>query len=135
MLDSAEFWKAPGQNPEEIETEVLYLPSSHWIERDGSFTNSGRWAQWKEKAVDMPIGVRSDTWILSELFWRVKELYQEEGGAYDDPIQHLTDLELLESARADPGRVGEGDQWPRLVHRATPVVVRGAPGRRDDRVR
>ena len=90
MLDSAEFWKAPGVNSAEIDTEVLYLPSSHWIERDGSFTNSGRWAQWKEKAVDPPIGVRSDTWILSELFWRVKELYQEEGGAYNDPIQHLT---------------------------------------------
>ena len=90
MLDSAEFWKAPGQNPAEIDTEVLYLPSSHWIERSGSFTNSGRWAQWKEQAVDPPIGVRSDTWILSELFWRVKELYQEEGGAYNDPIQHLT---------------------------------------------
>ena len=91
MLDSAEFWKAPGQNPAEIETEVLYLPSSHWIERDGSFTNSGRWAQWKEKAVDVPIGVRSDTWILSELFWRVKELYQrDEDPVYNDPIQHLT---------------------------------------------
>ena len=90
MLDSAEFWKAPGMNPAEIDTEVLYLPSSHWIERDGSFTNSGRWAQWKEKAVDPPIGVRSDTWILSELFWRVKELYQAEGGAWNDPIQHLT---------------------------------------------
>ena len=89
MMDSAEFWKAPGQDPESIQTEVLYLPSSHWIERDGSFTNSGRWAQWKEKAVDPPIGVRSDTWILSELFWRVKELYQEEGGVYNDPIQHL----------------------------------------------
>ena len=90
MLDSAEFWKALGMNPEEIDTEVLYPPSSHWIERDGSFTNSGRWAQWKEKAIDPPLGVRSDTWILSELFWRVKELYQAEGGAYDDPIQHLT---------------------------------------------
>ncbi len=90
MLDSAEFWKAPGMNPAEIDTEVLYLPSTHWIERDGSFTNSGRWAQWKEQAIDPPIGVRSDTWILSELFWRVKELYQAEGGAYDDPIQYLT---------------------------------------------
>ena len=89
MLDTAEFWKAPGMNPEEIDTEVLYLPSSHWIERDGSFTNSGRWAQWKEKAIDPPLGVRSDTWILSELFWRVKALYQEEGGTYSDPIQHL----------------------------------------------
>jgi formate dehydrogenase major subunit len=90
MLDTAEFWKAPGANPAEIDTEVLYLPSTHWIERDGSFTNSGRWAQWKEKAIDPPLGVRSDTWILSELFWRVKELYQAEGGAYDEAIQHLT---------------------------------------------
>ncbi|MFB3098656.1 MAG: molybdopterin dinucleotide binding domain-containing protein [Acidimicrobiia bacterium] len=90
MLDSAEFWKAPGVEPSEIDTEVLYLPSTHWIERDGSFTNSGRWAQWKEKVIDPPPGVRSDTWILSELFWRVKELYSEEGGAYDKPIQHCT---------------------------------------------
>ena len=89
MLDTAEFWKAPGMNPAEIDTEVLYLPSSHWIERDGSFTNSGRWAQWKEKAVDPPIGVQPDTWILSELFWRVKALYEAEGGAYHDPIRHL----------------------------------------------
>ncbi len=90
MLDSAEFWKAPGMDPASIDTEVLYLPTTHWIERDGSFTNSGRWAQWKEKAIDPPIGVRSDTWILSELFWRVKELYEEEGGAYHDPIRDLT---------------------------------------------
>ncbi len=90
MLDTAEFWKAPGMNPAEIDTEVLYLPSSHWIERDGSFTNSGRWAQWKEQAIPPPLGVEPDTWILSDLFWRVKELYQQEGGAYDAPIQHLT---------------------------------------------
>ena len=90
MLDTAEFWKAPGVDPADIETEVLYLPTTHWIERDGSFTNSGRWAQWKEKAIDPPIGVRSDTWILSELFWRVKALYASEGGAYHEPIERLS---------------------------------------------
>jgi formate dehydrogenase major subunit len=89
MLDSAEFWRAPGVNPEEVATEVLYMPATHWIERAGSFTNSGRWAQWKEKAIDPPGDVRSDTWILSELAWRVKELYQEEGGAYHEPILNL----------------------------------------------
>lgn len=90
MLDSAEFWRAPGMVPEDVETEVLYLPATHWIERDGSFTNSGRWAQWKDKAIDPPHGVRSDTWMLSELFWRVKDLYLAEGGAWHDPILHLT---------------------------------------------
>ena len=69
---------------------TLYLPSTHWIERDGSFTNSGRWAQWKDKAIDPPASVRSDTWILSELFWRVKEGYERDGGAYHEPISHLT---------------------------------------------
>ena len=92
MLDSAEFWRAPGVNPAEVDTEVLYLPTTHWIERDGSFTNSGRWAQWKEKAIDPPDGVRSDTYVLSELFWRVKELYQQDGddAVYNEPIQNLT---------------------------------------------
>jgi formate dehydrogenase major subunit len=89
LLDSAEFWNAPGVDPAEIQTEVLYLPAAHWIERSGSFTNSGRWAQWKEAAIDIPEGVRSDTWILSELFWRVRELYDEEGGAWHDPIRNL----------------------------------------------
>ena len=70
MLDSAEFWRSPGVNPASIETEVM--------------------AQWKEKAIDPPDGVRSDTYVLSELFWRVKELYRQEGGAYNEPIQHLT---------------------------------------------
>ena len=89
MLDSAEFWRAPDVDPAEIQTEVLYLPATHWVERAGSFTNSGRWAQWKEQAIDAPEGVRSDTWILSELFWRVKELYEAEGGAYHEPILNL----------------------------------------------
>jgi len=89
LLDSAEFWGAPGVDPSEIDTEVLYLPAAHWIERGGSFTNSGRWAQWKEAAIDIPEGVRSDTSILSDLFWRVKDLYEEEGGAYHEPIVNM----------------------------------------------
>lgn len=89
LLDSAEFWAAPGVDASQVQTEVLYLPAAHWIERGGSFTNSGRWAQWKEQAVDIPEGVRSDTWILSDLFWRVKELYAEEGGAWHEPINAL----------------------------------------------
>jgi formate dehydrogenase major subunit len=89
LLDSAEFWAAPGVDATQVQTEVLYLPAAHWIERGGSFTNSGRWAQWKEAAVDIPSGVRSDTWILSDLFWRLKELYEDEGGAWHEPIRNL----------------------------------------------
>src|SRR5437899_7418657 len=48
---SSEFWKAPGMDPAKIQTEVFMLPTTHWIENDGSFTNSGRWAQWKEQVI------------------------------------------------------------------------------------
>ncbi len=89
MVDSAEFWNAPGNDPSQVSTEVLYLPATHWIERDGSFTNSGRWAQWKDAVIEASEGVRSDTWIVSELFWRVKKLYEEEGGAYHEPLLSL----------------------------------------------
>ena len=115
MLDSAEFWRAPGMSPDEIDTEVLYLPTTHWIERDGSFTNSGRWAQWKEQAIDPPDGVRSDTWVLSELFWRVKELYQQDGGAYDEPIQNLTWNYL---------NPREGRRWSSWRRRSTATTTR-----------
>ncbi|HKF77491.1 MAG TPA: molybdopterin-dependent oxidoreductase, partial [Candidatus Dormibacteraeota bacterium] len=46
---SSEFWHAPGRDPSKIDTEVFLLPTTHWIEKDGSFVNSGRWSQWKEQ--------------------------------------------------------------------------------------
>src|SRR5215210_1725795 len=45
---SSEFWHAPGIDPSQVQTEVFALPATHWIEKDGSFTNSGRWLQWKD---------------------------------------------------------------------------------------
>src|SRR5207302_5314526 len=32
---SSEFWRAPGQKPAEIQTEVFMLPTTHWIEKEG----------------------------------------------------------------------------------------------------
>ena len=44
------------------------LPATHWIEKDGSFTNSGRWAQWKEQVLPPEGESRHDHWILAEIF-------------------------------------------------------------------
>ena len=66
------------------------LPATHWIEKDGSFTNSGRWAQWKEQVLPPEGESRHDHWILAELFQRVRELYQQQGGKYPDPVLQLT---------------------------------------------
>lgn len=87
---SSEFWHGPGMDPAKIQTEVFMLPATHWIEKDGSFTNSGRWVQWKDQVIPPQGQARHDHWILADLFLRVRKLYQQEGGAFPDPILHLT---------------------------------------------
>jgi len=87
---SSEFWRAPGVDPGSVQTEVFMLPASHWIEKDGSFTNSGRWAQWKEQILPVAGEARHDHWILAELFQRVRRLYQQQGGKYPASILELS---------------------------------------------
>jgi formate dehydrogenase major subunit len=87
---SSEFWHAPGLDASQIQTEVFLLPCTHWIEKDGSFTNSGRWVQWKDQGIPPEGEARHDHWVLAELFSRVKQLYERDGGKFPDPILHLT---------------------------------------------
>ncbi|OGR18103.1 MAG: formate dehydrogenase-N subunit alpha [Desulfobacterales bacterium GWB2_56_26] len=87
--ETGSFWRGPGMNPKEIQTEVFMLPCCSSMEKQGSIANSGRWAQWRYKAVE-PIGQSMpDAEIINELFFKVKELYKKEGGAYPDPIVNL----------------------------------------------
>ena len=83
---SSEFWHAPGIDPASVDTEVFLLPTTHWIEKDGSFTNSGRWAQWKDPVLTPRGQTRHDHWLLADLFDRVRRLYQQQSGKFPDPI-------------------------------------------------
>src|SRR5438105_5123275 len=87
---SSEFWRAPGADAASIQTEVFMLPTTHWIEKDGSFVNSGRWMQWKEQVIPPEGEARHDHWILAELFDRVKSLYKQQGGKFPDAINAMT---------------------------------------------
>jgi formate dehydrogenase major subunit len=86
---SSEFWTAPGIDASNVQTEVFLLPTTHWIEKDGSFTNSGRWAQWKEQVLPPEGEARHDHWIMAELFQRVKDLYRQ-GGTFPEPLMALS---------------------------------------------
>ncbi len=91
--ETSEFWKAPGITKEEmkqIQTTVYRLPCAGFAEKDGSFTNSGRWLVWKNTAVPMPGECRLDQAILAQIFLRVRELYKKDGGKFPDPILKLT---------------------------------------------
>jgi formate dehydrogenase major subunit len=87
---SSEFWRAPGIDPASVQTEVLMLPATHWIEKDGSFVNSGRWSQWKDQVLPPEGEARHDHWIMAEAFARVRELYQQQGGKFPEPVLRLT---------------------------------------------
>jgi formate dehydrogenase major subunit len=91
--ETSEFWRSPGITPEEmkkIQTTVYRLPCAGFAEKDGTFTNSARWLQWKNVAVPTPGEARLDQAILAQIFLKVRELYQKEGGKFPDPILNLT---------------------------------------------
>ncbi len=88
--ETASFWKGPGMDPSQIDTEVFFLPIAASFEKEGSVTNSGRWAQWRYQAVE-PLGnSRHDSEVMNELYFRVAQLYKKEGGAFPDAITKLS---------------------------------------------
>ncbi len=88
--ETASFWKGPKMDPAKIDTEVFFLPVAASFEKEGSITNSGRWAQWRYQAVE-PLGnSRHDSEIMNELQHRVRKRYAAEGGAFPDPILKLS---------------------------------------------
>ncbi len=88
--ETGSFWKGPDMNPKDIQTEVFLLPCASSVEKEGSITNSGRMAQWRNKAIE-PIGQSMpDSEIMNELYFRVKSLYQKEGGKYPASVVNLT---------------------------------------------
>ncbi len=87
--ETASFWKEPGVDSTDIKTEVFLLPAALHIERSGSITNSGRWIQWRNKSLEAPEDAKSDLWIADRLFKAVREAYQDEGGAFPEPILEM----------------------------------------------
>jgi formate dehydrogenase major subunit len=94
--ETASFWKDSPEvkngtlNPEDIKTEVFFLPAAAVAEMEGSFTNTHRLLQWHDKAVDPPNEARSDIWFTVDLGNRLKALYAKSKENRDRPIQSLT---------------------------------------------
>src|SRR6266852_5358794 len=88
--ETAAFWKAPKEygtpDASQIPTEVYLLPASSFAEKDGCFTNSARWIQWKWKAIDPPGQAKTDQEIVSRIFLAVRDLYKKEGGALPEQV-------------------------------------------------
>ncbi len=81
MNETAEFWRRPGVKPADIGTEVFLLPAACSYEKHGSVSNSGRWAQWRYKAVEPPGEAKPDLEIMSHIMTKLKQLYESDAGA------------------------------------------------------
>jgi len=87
--ETSSFWQRPGADPSKIQTEVFMLPCAASVEKEGSITNSGRWAQWRYKAVEPPGEAKPDSWITNKLMQQLRKLYEAEPGPCPDPILKL----------------------------------------------
>jgi formate dehydrogenase major subunit len=94
--ETATFWKDSPEvksgelKPEQIQTEVFFLPAAGIPETEGCLTNTQRLAQFHDKAADPPDDARSDIWFTVHLATRLKKLYAESKLQRDKPIQDLT---------------------------------------------
>jgi len=103
--ETASFWKGPGMNPDEIKTEVFFLPCLTSVEKEGSITNSGRWMQWRYAAAKPPRGPKGDGDIMVELFEKVRSLYEADG-KFTDPIKNLR-WDYVKDGKYDPHAIAK----------------------------
>jgi formate dehydrogenase major subunit len=95
MIESATFWKDGPEIEtgelvtEDIGTEIFFLPAATHVEKAGSFTQTQRMLQWRDKAVDPPGDCRSELDFYYELGVRIREKL---AGSTDERDRPLLDL-------------------------------------------
>jgi formate dehydrogenase major subunit len=96
MTETANFWEKGrlvqrGElAPQDIGTEVFFLPIALAGEKDGSMTNTSRLVQWHDSVLEAPGDSRSDLWFIYHLGKRLKQLYADSTETRDAAIQALT---------------------------------------------
>jgi formate dehydrogenase major subunit len=106
--ETASFWYASPEvergelSPESIATEVFLFPAAGTAEKSGTFTNTQRLLQHREKAVDPPGDARSETWFMVHLGRRLKAMAAEDHGPKNAALRALTWDYATEGPEAEP---------------------------------
>ena len=94
--ETASFWKDSPEvergelDPKKIATEIFFLPAAGHVEKEGTFTNTQRLLQFREKAVDPPEDCRSETWFMYHMGRRLKAKAAQEPASRNAAINALT---------------------------------------------
>jgi formate dehydrogenase major subunit len=95
-IETAAFWydspeiESGELRPEEIPTEVFFMPAASHLEKDGSYTNTQRLLQWHFKAVEPKEDCRSELWFYFHLGRKIREKLAASQDPKDRPILDLT---------------------------------------------
>lgn len=95
MIESATFWRDSPEvetgeiAPERCRTEVFFFPAASHVEKEGTFTQTQRMLQWREKAVEPRDDQRSELWFFYHLGRRLRERL---AGSTDERDRPLLDL-------------------------------------------
>jgi len=106
--ETASFWYASPEvergelSPETIGTEVFLFPAAGTAEKAGTFTNTQRLLQHREKAVEPPGDARSETWFVYHLGRRLKAKAQNDPRSRNDGLRALTWDYPTEGPLAEP---------------------------------
>jgi formate dehydrogenase major subunit len=93
--ETASFWydspevKTGELKPEDIGTEIFFLPAAAHTEKEGSFTNTQRLLQWRNRAVEPKGDCRSELWFMYHLGKKVKEKLAGSSEPKDRAVQDL----------------------------------------------
>jgi len=96
MVETATFWHDSQEVetgelvPEEIATEVFFLPAAAHTEKDGCFTNTQRLLQWHSKGLEPPGDCRSELHFFYHLGRRIREKLANSDDPRDRPLLDLT---------------------------------------------
>ena len=133
-IESATFWKNSPEIetgeivPEECRTEVFLLPAASHVEKEGTFTQTQRMVQWREKALE-PVGdCRSELWFFY-LGRMVKERLAGSTDPKDRPVLDLAwDYPVEASSTTRAPRPCSGRSTGTRSTRAAAVDVLRAEG-------
>ncbi len=65
------------------------LPCAASLEKEGSITNSGRWMQWRYKAVNPPGEAMADGEIIPSSFFKVREHMEKDNAVLKEAFTKL----------------------------------------------
>jgi formate dehydrogenase major subunit len=76
-------------SPDTIATEVFLFPAAGSAEKSGTFVNTQRMLQFRNKAVEPPGDARSETWFMCHLGRRLKAKAAAEKSSMNAPLNAL----------------------------------------------